>query len=61
MESEGCLVFANRDAATRGIKELTGSIARIELRGYPVVVDDSPPTLRCWWRRKLSWIMPIIA
>src|SRR5690348_12757212 len=40
MASEGQLVFANSDAATRGIKELPRSIAHIELRwGDPVLVD----------------------
>jgi hypothetical protein len=40
MAANGQLVFANSDAATRGIKELPQSIARIELRwGDPVLVD----------------------
>src|SRR5260370_907825 len=46
MASEGHLVFANSDAATRGIKELSGSIPHIELRwGDPVLVDPLTPTL----------------
>ena len=46
MASEGHLVFANSDAATRGIQELTGSIAHIELRwGEPMLVDPLTPTL----------------
>jgi hypothetical protein len=40
MAAEGQLVFANSDAATRGIRELPGRIAQIELRwGDPVLVD----------------------
>ena len=45
MAAEGRLVFANSDAATRGIQELTHSIAKIELRwGEPMVVDSLTPT-----------------
>ncbi|HWX41626.1 MAG TPA: hypothetical protein VN345_10800 [Blastocatellia bacterium] len=40
MAADGQLVFANSDAATRGIKELPRRIAHIELRwGDPVLVD----------------------
>jgi hypothetical protein len=46
MAAEGHLVFANGDAAMRGIKDLTGSIAHIELRwGEPALVDPLTPTL----------------
>jgi hypothetical protein len=46
MAADGQLVFANSDAATRGIKELPRSIAHIELRwGDPVLVDPLTPTL----------------
>jgi hypothetical protein len=46
MAAEGRLVFANSNAATRGIQELTRSIAHIELRwGDPVVVDPMTSTL----------------
>ena len=46
MASEGRLVFANGDAATRGIQELAGKIAHIELRwGDPMLVDPLTPTL----------------
>jgi hypothetical protein len=46
MAANGQLVFANSDAATRGIKELPQSIARIELRwGDPVLVDPLTPAL----------------
>jgi hypothetical protein len=46
MAADGQLVFANNDAATRGIKELPRSIAHIELRwGDPVLVDPLTPAL----------------
>jgi len=46
MASEGRLVFANGDAALRGINSLTGSIAHLELRwGEPMIVDPLTPTL----------------
>jgi hypothetical protein len=46
MAADGQLVFANSDAATRGIKELPRSIAHIELRwGDPVLVDPLTPAL----------------
>jgi hypothetical protein len=46
MAAEGHLVFANSEAATRGIEELPRSIAHIELRwGDPVLVDPLTPTL----------------
>src|SRR5229473_7814310 len=46
MASEGHLVFANGDAAMRGIKELPRTFAHIELRwGDPVLVDPLSPTL----------------
>jgi hypothetical protein len=46
MAADGRLVFANSDAATRGIMELPRSIAHIELRwGDPVFVDPLTPTL----------------
>lgn len=58
MASEGRMVFENADAATRGIRELTKSIAHIELRwGDPLRVDpgrvfpgapDTPMTT-CEW------------
>ena len=46
MAANGQLVFANSDAATRGIKELPRSIAHIELRwGNPLLVDPLTPAL----------------
>ena len=46
MAAEGQLVFANSDAATRGIKELPASIAHLELRwDEPTLVDPLTPTL----------------
>jgi hypothetical protein len=46
MAADGQLVFANSDAATRGIKDLPRSIAHIELRwGEPMLVDPLSPTL----------------
>jgi hypothetical protein len=46
MASEGRLVFKDSDAATRGIQELTGSIAQLELRwGEPMLVDPLTSTL----------------
>jgi hypothetical protein len=46
MASEGHLIFENSEAATRGIQELAGSIAHIELRwGEPMLVDPLTPTL----------------
>ncbi len=46
MAANGQLVFANSDAATRGIKELPRSIAHIELRwGDPMLVDPLTPAL----------------
>lgn len=46
MAAEGRLVFENSDAATRGIQQLTSSIAHIELRwGEPVLVDPLTTTL----------------
>lgn len=46
MASEGRLVFANGDDATRGIQKLTTQIAHIELRwGDPMRLDPLTPTL----------------
>jgi hypothetical protein len=46
MAAEGHLVFANGDAAMRGIKDLPRSIAHLELRwGDPMLVDPLTPTL----------------
>jgi hypothetical protein len=46
MASEGRLAFANSEAATRGIQEVAGKLARIELRwGEPMLVDPLTPTL----------------
>ena len=46
MAAEGRLVFANNDDATRGIQQLAGSIAHVELRwGDPMRVDPLTPTL----------------
>ena len=45
MASDGRLVFANSEAATRGINELTRSISHIELSwGEPLLVDPFAPT-----------------
>jgi hypothetical protein len=46
MAAEGHLVFANGDAAMRGIKDLPSMIAHLELRwGEPMLVDPLTPTL----------------
>ena len=46
MAAEGHLVFANTDAATRGIHELSGSIAHMELSwGEPLLIDPLTPTI----------------
>jgi hypothetical protein len=46
MAAEGHLIFANGEAAMRGIKDLPSSIAHLELRwGEPMVVDPLTPTL----------------
>ena len=46
MAAEGHLVFANGDAAMRGIKDLPSTIAHLELRwGEPMLVDPLTPTL----------------
>jgi hypothetical protein len=46
MASEGRLVFANGDAAMRGISDLSGIIAHLELNwGEPMLVDPLTATL----------------
>jgi hypothetical protein len=46
MAAEGHLVFANGDAAMRGIRDLPSMIAHLELRwGEPMLVDPLTPTL----------------
>ena len=46
MAAEGHLVLVNGDAATRGIQELTGKIAHMELHWEePMKVDPRTPTL----------------